>query len=238
MSNSKAQKGSRLLSLPGELRNRIYDYCVDDSRVSFHTGRSELKGNAIEYDGYLGFTQTCRQTRSEFRPQYMRATTFMMPDASALDKFLDIFFPTATGMNNVIKQQGHITIPLSEQLHLRGGPPYFMTLAVTRAFQLATRRPLLRCHFIANKDAHWLSKDGLACLNRVLDMVAEECVHPSEAPMWQSFFEHMLLMRFTTSDSGYRISAYPDHATDSDFHDVKQAFYYIGMYTDLSVVFN
>ncbi|KAF2439560.1 hypothetical protein P171DRAFT_476711 [Karstenula rhodostoma CBS 690.94] len=67
--NAKSQ--SRLLQLPGELRNHIYDFAREESPVGEQTvTRSQPL--------FRGLTQTCRTIRSEYRPMYMEHTIFSM----------------------------------------------------------------------------------------------------------------------------------------------------------------
>ncbi|KAJ4350087.1 uncharacterized protein N0V89_008708 [Didymosphaeria variabile] len=73
---------SRLLQLPGELRNGIYEYAREDDTVGVHVARSLNSTGTTPMTRtqpwFLGLTQTCRAIRKEFRPVYMEHTVFSM----------------------------------------------------------------------------------------------------------------------------------------------------------------
>ncbi|OAG11671.1 uncharacterized protein CC84DRAFT_1211322 [Paraphaeosphaeria sporulosa] len=66
-----ATSQSRLLQLPGELRNRIYDFAREEGPVG---EQSTTRSQPL----FLGLTQTCRVIRNEYRPTYMAYTMFSM----------------------------------------------------------------------------------------------------------------------------------------------------------------
>jgi hypothetical protein len=69
-----------LTALPGELRNRIYDFTTEDQRITYFPQRLEgwsnkdlrLYGIVREQPNYHALTQVCRLVRAEFSPIYAR----------------------------------------------------------------------------------------------------------------------------------------------------------------------
>ncbi|KAI8931079.1 hypothetical protein NX059_012090 [Plenodomus lindquistii] len=63
-----------LLQLPGELRNHIYNYCVEDEPVKPRPTDLDQQ-NQQQVGVYLGLTQVCRKIRAEYRPLYLSHVT-------------------------------------------------------------------------------------------------------------------------------------------------------------------
>ena len=85
---------SPFLSLPGELRNRIYDFCTEPKpRQLPRSPRPEYSHRPFGLYGSLQYA--CRQVRTEFRPVYMARTALIVHQSTA-DTFLKIFYPQST----------------------------------------------------------------------------------------------------------------------------------------------
>lgn len=69
----------RLLSLPGELRNRIYDHCVEPETVA------SLAFTTLRY--------TCRAVYQEYTPLYLARTTILLRP-SEVERYLSAFYPS------------------------------------------------------------------------------------------------------------------------------------------------
>ncbi|PSN72519.1 hypothetical protein BS50DRAFT_673265 [Corynespora cassiicola Philippines] len=92
---------SRLLALPGELRNRIYWYCdithdiITQYVKNFYVSgqgkfsRDKLQVPARQRDSAFGLTRTCQLLRREFRPIYQRSSLLVL-DILNVSAFLEL----------------------------------------------------------------------------------------------------------------------------------------------------
>lgn len=74
--------GSPFLKLPGELRNRIYDFCAEDGAVNLPASRSSF--------GQLRYV--CRFLYIEFSPLYLARTAVVLQPAD-LERYVAAFYP-------------------------------------------------------------------------------------------------------------------------------------------------
>ncbi|KAJ4983473.1 hypothetical protein SVAN01_11036 [Stagonosporopsis vannaccii] len=91
-------------SLPGELRNRIYEWCLLHENYAirhvrhfprgFRCCRSKRKGTACSNfpSSYWGFTQVNRQIRAEFTPWLLKRRRVKTPLAT-LNAYVEVFHP-------------------------------------------------------------------------------------------------------------------------------------------------
>ncbi|CAE7179011.1 hypothetical protein P3342_002237 [Pyrenophora teres f. teres] len=85
---------SPLLSLPGELRNRIYEFCTEPKPRQLP--RNPKPDYARRPFGLYGSLQyTCQQVRTEFRPIYLARTALIVHQIT-VDTFLRTFYPQPT----------------------------------------------------------------------------------------------------------------------------------------------
>ncbi|KAF2824257.1 hypothetical protein CC86DRAFT_354162 [Ophiobolus disseminans] len=99
----------RFMDLPGELRNRVYEYATEYTircfppifpkekptlRRSRSSGSPPLANNSSKDSPrpipYIGLTQSCSLLRSEFRPDWLCAHKIPL---CAIDGYLKVFFP-------------------------------------------------------------------------------------------------------------------------------------------------
>ncbi|KAF2249787.1 hypothetical protein BU26DRAFT_604103 [Trematosphaeria pertusa] len=69
---SMAPKPVGLLSLPGELRNRIYHFCVESYPIYIRSVFLPRKPQ------FIALTRVCRQIREEFLPMFLKKTKFVI----------------------------------------------------------------------------------------------------------------------------------------------------------------
>ena len=118
---ARNQSASRFLSLPGELRNRIYEWCLAGTKQALVTHRPRVStlrertrsdrtrplaiGDVDSDDNLatstrvclrpaVGLTQVCRGLRKEFLPLYEMAQEIGV-DLTDVGKFVDTFFNTS-----------------------------------------------------------------------------------------------------------------------------------------------
>ncbi|KAF2024500.1 hypothetical protein EK21DRAFT_117696 [Setomelanomma holmii] len=96
-----------LLTIPGEIRNKIYAYCTED-RVLVLLLRYEGQHYAGDF---RSLTQVCRQLRDEFRPLYQRLTTIRPYFPDLQKRYIEAFYPWASP-DVMVKCQGNLVIPL------------------------------------------------------------------------------------------------------------------------------
>ncbi|KAI4943316.1 hypothetical protein J4E91_009515 [Alternaria rosae] len=97
---------STFLSLPGEIRNRIYEYCIESKAIQIPRMPKRSK-NPYEYvccGLYGSLRNVCRQTRAEFGPMYMAKTVLVIHQVTA-NKFLYSFYPELRKQELVASEQ-------------------------------------------------------------------------------------------------------------------------------------
>jgi hypothetical protein len=80
------------LSLPGELRNRIYDYCVERGPIILPVADPRRRTRTNVYFGNLRYA--CRTLYVEFAPAYLAETTVHL-DVAHIGRYLSAVYPTA-----------------------------------------------------------------------------------------------------------------------------------------------
>ncbi|KAF9697510.1 hypothetical protein EKO04_004118 [Ascochyta lentis] len=79
-----------LLDLPGELRNRIYNFTVEEGTIRFQRNQEPPNSNSTTKRQFFSLTQVCRSIRSEFSPLY-RARTLVSLTPENLYEYISIF---------------------------------------------------------------------------------------------------------------------------------------------------
>jgi hypothetical protein len=72
----------RLLSLPGELRNRIYDHCVEPGTVA-----------SPSRTAFANLRYTCRAIYKEYTPLYLARTSILLRP-SDVEQYRSVFYPS------------------------------------------------------------------------------------------------------------------------------------------------
>lgn len=83
-----------LLALPGELRNRIYEFCVEPKALYIprHPKRTKKHYAHARWGLYGSLRNVCRQTRAEFGSSYMAKNVMVLHQITA-NAFLKTFYP-------------------------------------------------------------------------------------------------------------------------------------------------
>ncbi|KAL1792513.1 hypothetical protein ACET3X_009020 [Alternaria dauci] len=83
-----------LLALPGELRNRIYEFCVEPKALYIprHPIRTKKHYAHARCGLYGSLRNVCRQTRAEFGSSYMAKNVMVLHQITA-NAFLKTFYP-------------------------------------------------------------------------------------------------------------------------------------------------
>ncbi|KAF2846253.1 hypothetical protein T440DRAFT_522007 [Plenodomus tracheiphilus IPT5] len=163
-----------LLQLPAEVRNLIYNYCVEDHPVLV-TSHCENYGWNSAGD-YGALAKTCRQIRQEFLPLYLENTTIKLYESSNAS-FITTFYPYVE--EEVMKKyRGNFIIPLShpesEELHVD----------ITEVLRLAVRSPKVRCRFETDKYAPNHSRYMLPLHVAQLNSLVV-CIADASQPQWR-----------------------------------------------------
>ncbi|KAF2249769.1 hypothetical protein BU26DRAFT_563662 [Trematosphaeria pertusa] len=82
---AKNSKAFPFLELPAEVRNRIYEFAVENNRVRI--AKRPGKGCTPIF---LNFTKVCRLIRTEYRPLYLRRTHALVTLAD-VDSYVSVF---------------------------------------------------------------------------------------------------------------------------------------------------
>ncbi|KAF2246359.1 hypothetical protein BU26DRAFT_607556 [Trematosphaeria pertusa] len=147
---SNVHSGLGFLDLPPEIRNLIYDYAIDDSEIhggwsnaprllSLRKGRitPPLAPASASTRQFLGLTQVCKRTRTEYRPIWLRHTAIRIKYGE-LPAFLQTFYPIVSNYQNAPK-----LLQISWE-HSKG------TLDLTSLFQMRVQCPTFPGEFVAH----------------------------------------------------------------------------------------
>ena len=94
------------LSLPGEIRNRIYEYCVEPKprQLLRMPKRPRKHYRNTRYGLYGSLRNVCKQTRAEFGPMYMAETVHAVHQVTA-NTFLYSLYPELRQQNELASEQ-------------------------------------------------------------------------------------------------------------------------------------
>ncbi|KAF2832703.1 hypothetical protein CC86DRAFT_462927 [Ophiobolus disseminans] len=160
-SQPSISKSANLLSLPAELRNLIYGYCIEsEPEFSFLPGQSLFsRPKIIQHFEYLSLAHVCTLLRAEFRPLYMKDTKIVVLICE-VSTFLDVFFLPSTS-DQLHRACGNITV------HLARDEVY--ATDVTRLLEVRACAPRVQIKF--QMQDHYLQDEArrrLHVLNQVL----------------------------------------------------------------------
>ncbi|KAI8931082.1 hypothetical protein NX059_012093 [Plenodomus lindquistii] len=171
-----------LLRLPVELRNRIYEHCVEDHPIPVASHHGEYHWNSAGNFGALA--KTCRQIRQEFLPLYLQNTTQKLQNSESTN-FIAKFYPYAEE-DVVAGYRGKFEIPLSQP------DSDELRVDITDVLRLAARSPKVNCRFQIDKyapnDARYMLPLHVAQLNNLL-----VCIRDTSQPKWREMVDEAIL---------------------------------------------
>ncbi|KAF2846254.1 hypothetical protein T440DRAFT_558398 [Plenodomus tracheiphilus IPT5] len=202
-------RDTSVLTLPGELRNRIYEYCTNGSPLTM-THQSGLRDNTRQF---RGLTQTCRQIREEYRPLYMSRNVMKFHDIKTLQGYVGDFYISDSQLTQATEDvRGHYTGDLIVFVTNDWG----LNLDIQRILIFVADFPSVRCRFMSFRggsiQASRLHVDevkvALSQLNGLLELVAS-------SPPWHEFVRAVLTRAsITIFSSSTRLSL--DVAEDAE----------------------
>ncbi|KAH6870165.1 hypothetical protein BKA58DRAFT_172287 [Alternaria rosae] len=162
---------SRFLNLPGELRNKIYGFCVDADPVPLRLRHDDpIK----PVGGWRCFTQTCRQIRKEFHIIYMTHTTFRLESTYHYARYIRDFYSPRDEVT-MLRYRGHIISVVGHSRDENMGVDEFYDADIARVVSLVARSPKVRFTFELQKDLkkYFTAANGIAQVNSMLSLFAD-----------------------------------------------------------------
>ncbi|KAI4943317.1 hypothetical protein J4E91_009516 [Alternaria rosae] len=186
---------SRFLNLPGELRNKIYGFCVDVDPVPLRLRHDDpIK----PVGGWRCFTQTCRQIRKEFHIIYMTHTTFRLESTYHYARYIRDFYPPRDEAT-MLRYRGHVISVVGHGRREAGDIDEFYDADIARVVSLVARSPKVCFTFELQKD---LKKNNTGnCIAQVNSMLAlfADSSNSKWRDMAKSIKEMRLRVRFERS---------------------------------------
>ncbi|CAG5155870.1 uncharacterized protein ALTATR162_LOCUS3876 [Alternaria atra] len=190
---------SRLLDLPGELRNKIYSFCIEPGPVPLRL-RHEDKVKPV--GKYRCFAQTCRQIRHEFHLTYMEQTTFRLESTYHYARYIRDFYPL-TDEDTMMRYRGSIISLVHHSRDKTEGVNEFYDADIARVVQLVARSPNVRFTFELHERMRRSSaQSAVAQVNSMLALFAD----PSDTK-WRNMAKAIkeIRLRVQNHDSILRI---------------------------------
>ncbi|KAI4910806.1 hypothetical protein J4E90_007062 [Alternaria incomplexa] len=182
-------------SVPTELRNKIYSFCIDADPVPLRLRHDDpIK----PVGGWRCFTQTCRQIRKEFHIIYMTETAFRLESTYHYARYIRDFYPPSDEAT-MLRYRGHIISVVGHGRDEDMDVDEFYDADIARVVSLVARSPKLRFTFELQKD---LKKHNngvcIAQVNSMLALFADQS-HSKWREMANSIKEMRLRVRFHSS---------------------------------------
>lgn len=98
----------QLLSLPGELRNRIYDYCAEPWPITLHPAYLRHR-HVLSRMEFGGLRYCCRVMYFEFTPIYLARTTVSL-QPSNIERYLSVFYPKRSTVQDPIMSSNTLSL--------------------------------------------------------------------------------------------------------------------------------
>lgn len=163
--NDRASLACPLLTLPGELRNCIYDQCIEPSWIKLHPADRQGKHEPPQPD-FGSLRYTCRTLHSEFTPIYLARTVILL-QPSNVERYLAAFYPRRTTSSNE-KDSSNILPPNVHGrllINVRLGE----VLDLTPLAGLLSRAPQMHIAVARGASLDPMMKDGVELLHAITD---------------------------------------------------------------------
>ncbi|KAI4626474.1 hypothetical protein J4E83_003625 [Alternaria metachromatica] len=198
---------SRFLNLPGELRNKIYSFCIDADPVPLRLRHDDpIK----PVGGWRCFTQTCRQIRKEFHIIYMTETAFRLESTYHYARYIRDFYPPSDEAT-MLRYRGHIISVVGHSRDEDMDVDEFYDADIARVVSLVARSPKVRFTFELQKDLkkYSMAAKCIAQVNSMLSLFAN-----SSNSKWRDMGKSIKEMRLRVHffDSALRITMEKDMA--------------------------
>ncbi|KAH7093440.1 hypothetical protein FB567DRAFT_515347 [Paraphoma chrysanthemicola] len=165
---------SPFLTLPGELRNKIYQHCMETRTVSVRE-RTQHDCSEISMGDFKSLFQASRQLRVEFKPLYLENTVFEVSSPEACVKFAETYFPhSRPAVMEEYRGNMIIAVPRAKHGALR------CRFDVGSILRRAAVAPRIGMRFELRGAAEWYQKAPIAQLNSFID-----CIQDKAVPKWR-----------------------------------------------------
>jgi hypothetical protein len=149
-----AAKPFPFLALPGEVRNKIYEYAAESISQPPTFSKHPKRRSASQRPLFLGLTQVCRQIRTEYLPLY-RSRTIHIVGVDEATKYIDTFFWAETvdsALLNIPKYEGTFYVQIPDYFwagYADGEPQYDIPIDILPLLRFAIRAPRFDFHFMS-----------------------------------------------------------------------------------------
>ena len=154
-----------LLSLPGELRNRIYDYCIEPGAITLRPAHRRHRYNPSAIP-FWGLRYTCRVLYTEYTPIYLARTTVSL-QPSDVERYLLVFYPRPS-THQIEIESSKVLAP-----NIHGDILIYIslgeTLDLTSFAGLQSRAPNIRIRIARGAAISPMMKDGIEILRTITD---------------------------------------------------------------------
>ncbi|CAN9475514.1 unnamed protein product [Alternaria alternata] len=190
---------SRLLALPGELRNKIYSFCVEPVPVSL---RLRHEDNTEPVGKFRCLTQTCRQIRREFQPLYRNQTIIRLESTYHYARYIRDFYPPADE-DTMLRYRGSIISLINHSSDVYGEKEFY-DADIARVVQLVARSPNVQFKFeLHERLRRFSARHAVAQMNSMLALFADQ-----SQPKWRDMAKAIkeLRLRIWNNESKIRIT--------------------------------
>ena len=126
-----------------ELRNRIYDFCVESGSIFEFMYRAESSlPSGMKYE-FQGLTQASKQLRQEFRARYMATTKIIFGRPEQFARYASAFYPRQN-LQEMQTYRGYFVLDMAHNETVE--------IELLEIFQLLAVAPHIRCTFNVKSD--------------------------------------------------------------------------------------
>ncbi|KAI4644917.1 hypothetical protein J4E93_005715 [Alternaria ventricosa] len=179
-------------SVPTELRNKIYSFCIDTDPVPLRLRHDDpIK----PVGGWRCFTQTCRQIRKEFHIIYMTETVFRLESTYHYARYIRDFYPPSDEAT-MLRYRGHVISVVGHSRDEDTDVDEFYDADIARVVSLVARSPKVCFTFELEKDLkkYFAAIKGIEQVNSMIALFADQS-HSKWREMARSIKEMRLRVR-------------------------------------------